>query len=218
MKKKTILAMSAHPDDMEIEAGGTLLKMSRSGHDVYSLILTNGAYRSECEQDVIRDDVYKEVKCAAKILGIKKTFYLDEPDTRLKCTGEIIARVDAIIDEIKPDFLISHHPFDSHQDHKSASEIMFAVSRKGRVPNVLTGEPLPYRPNIFAYKPQYYVDISSTIEEKLDAIRCFKTQYDKYQKEVWIDRIRSVARVMGWAMEIDYAESFEVIRLMEDLC
>jgi len=213
MKKKTILAMSAHPDDMELEAGGTLLKWANEGHDVYSLILTNGEYRSNNEVKFKKDEIFAEIKCSSKILGIKKTFFMDQLDTQLKCNGQIISEVDSIIDDIKPDFLISHHPFDSHQDHKAASEIMFAVSRKGKVKNILTGAPLPYRPNIFAYKPQYFVDISSTINKKLEALRCFKSQYDKYGGELWINRVKSVAIVSGWAMELEYAESFEVIRV-----
>ena len=139
--KKIILAMSAHPDDMELEAGGTLLKWANEGHDVYSLILTNGEYRSNNEEKFKKDEIFSEIKCSSKILGIKKTFFMDQLDTQLKCNGQIISEVDAIIDDIKPDFLISHHPFDSHQDHKAASEIMFAVSRKGKVKNILTGSP-----------------------------------------------------------------------------
>lgn len=218
MEKKTILAMSAHPDDMELEAGGTLLKWAAKGHDVYSLILTNGEYRGNNEEESTKAEIYAEIKCSSKILGIKKSIFMDQPDTQLQCNGKIISEVDAIIDDIKPDFLISHHPFDSHQDHKAASEIMFAVSRKGRVKNILTGAPLPYRPNIFAYKPQYFVDISSTINKKLEALRCFKSQYEKYGGELWIDRVKSVARVMGWAIEMEYAESFEVIRITEEMC
>jgi len=217
MNAKTILAMSAHPDDMEIEAGGTLRKWADEGHDIYSLVLTNGEYRSNKEKKSTKEDILKEVNCSSKILMIKETIFLDYFDTQLQCNGKIISEVDSIINQIHPDFLISHHPFDSHQDHKAASEIMFAVSRKGRIKNVLTGSPLPYRPNIFAYKPQYFVDISSTINQKLEALRCFKSQYEKYGEELWIDRIKSVARVMGWAMEFEYAESFEVIRMTGEI-
>jgi len=212
--KKNILAIGAHPDDMELEAGGTLAKWASMGHNVSHLILTSGQY-SNLSGDIYETELLQdEARNAAKKLNIKKIIFLDYITTELPNYGKIVSEVDHIIDEVSPDILISLHPFDSHHDHRAAAEIMFAVSRQGRIETVLSCS--PYRPNVFAFRPQYYVNINSTIDAKLDAIRCYKSQYEKYGGEKLIDRIRSLAQVTGWAVNVEYAECFEVVRMSDN--
>lgn len=211
--KKIVLAMSAHPDDMEFECGGTIAKFVKNGYDVYLLVLTNGQYTDANGNYFSKNCLQDEASEAAKILGVKELIFFDNYSTKLTLTGELINQVDKIVDRVKPDIFISHHPFDSHQDHKTAAEVMFAVSRMGRVKNVLSGSTLPYRPNINAYRPQFFVDITSTIEIKVDSVRAYKSQYTKFGGEKLVERIKSMAVTNGWAMGYDYAESFEVIRM-----
>ncbi|MDG6219073.1 MAG: hypothetical protein QCI00_06505, partial [Candidatus Thermoplasmatota archaeon] len=94
---------------------------------------------------------------------------------------------------------------------------MFAVSRQGRISNVLSGSPLPYRPNIFAFKPQLFIDISGNIDSKLKAIRAYKSQFERYGGELLIERIEAMAKYYGWAIGCEYAECFEVIRMDDSL-
>jgi len=213
----TILAMGAHPDDMELEAGGTLAKFAKKGYDVYLLILTSGGYTDINGKTYIDEELRNEAKEATKILGIKDIMFLSYPTKDLPADGEIITKVDTIVNELRPDVFISHHPFDSHQDHKSAADIMFAVSRQGRVKNVLSASTLPYRPNVFAFRPQFFVDITETLETKLNAIRAYKTQYTKFGSEVLIEHVKGMAKTYGWAMGYEYAECFEVIRMDDSL-
>lgn len=212
-----ILAMGAHPDDMELEAGGTLAKFIRKGYEVYLLILTSGGYTDMNGITYFDEQLRNEARNASRILGIKEVIFFDYHTTDLPSGGEVVSKVDAIIDKIKPDVFISHHPFDSHQDHKAAADIMFSVSRQGRVKNVLSGSTLPYRPNVFAFRPQFFVNITDTIEIKMDAIRAYETQYNKFGSEELIERVRSMARTHGWAMGYEYAECFEVIRMDDSL-
>lgn len=213
----TVLAMGAHPDDMELEAGGTLAKFAKKGYDVYLLILTAGGYIDINGKTYVDEELRSEAKEATKILGIKDIMFLSYPTKDLPANGEIITKVDTIVNELRPDVFISHHPFDSHQDHKSAADIMFAVSRQGRVKNVLSASTLPYRPNVFAFRPQFYVDITETLETKLNAIRAYKTQYTKFGSEVLIEHVKGMAKTYGWAMGYEYAECFEVIRMDDSL-
>jgi LmbE family N-acetylglucosaminyl deacetylase len=215
--KLKVLAMGAHPDDMELEAGGTLAKFVKKGYDVYLLILTAGGYTDIRGNTYSGEDLVNEAKEATKILGVKDIIFLDYPTKDLPANGEIITKVDFILNELCPDVLISHHPFDSHQDHKAAADIMFAVSRQGRVRNVLSASTLPYRPNVFAFRPQFYVNITETLETKLNAIRAYKTQYTKFGSEKLIENVKSMAKTYGWAMGYEYAECFEVIRMDDSL-
>ncbi|KKH38749.1 PIG-L deacetylase family protein [Methanosarcina mazei] len=213
----TVLAMGAHPDDMELEAGGTLAKFAKKGYNVYLLILTSGGYTDINGKTYVDEELRNEAKEATKILGIKDVMFLSYPTKDLPANGEVISKVDSIVNELRPDVFISHHPFDSHQDHKSAADIMFAVSRQGRVKNVFSASTLPYRPNVFAFRPQFYVDITETLETKLNAIRAYKTQYTKFGSEVLIENVKGMAKTYGWAMGYEYAECFEVIRMDDSL-
>ncbi|WMW25434.1 PIG-L family deacetylase [Methanolobus sediminis] len=214
---RKILAMGAHPDDMELEAGGTLAKFSENGDEVYMLILTSGGYTDSAGSMHKDSTLHDEAELASKILGVKELIILDYKTTRLSVNSGVVSEVDDLIDRIKPDILISHHPFDSHQDHKTAAEVMAAAARQGRVKNVLSGSPLPYRPNIFAFKPQFFVDITSTIDKKADCIRAYNSQYTKFGGEKLIERVKAMAKFYGWAMGYEYAECFEVIRIDDSL-
>jgi len=211
--KLKILAMGAHPDDMELEAGGTLTKFARKGYEVYLLILTAGGYTDMDGNTYFDEQLRNEAENASNILGLKDIIFLDYSTKHLPANGDTISKVDSIVDEIRPDVFISHHPFDSHQDHKAAADIMFAVTRQGRVKNVLSGSPLPYRPNVFAFRPQFFVDITETIDTKLDAIRAYTTQYQKFGREKLIERVKAMAKTHGWAVGYEYAECFEIIRM-----
>jgi LmbE family N-acetylglucosaminyl deacetylase len=212
-----VLAMGAHPDDMELEAGGSLAKFAKKGYDVYLLILTFGGYTDLNGNVYMTEQLKNEAREATKILGLKDIIFLDYPTRDLPVNGDVISRVDSIINDLHPDILISHHPFDSHQDHKAASEIMFAVSRQGRVKNVLSGSTLPYRPNIFAFRPQLFVDITETIDTKINAIRAYKTQYHKFGSELLIEHVEAMAKHYGWSTGYKYAECFEVIRMDDSI-
>jgi len=214
---KKILAIGAHPDDMELEAGGTLAKFAKNGYEVTLLILTSGGYTDMNGNTYLDEQLKDEAEDSSKKLGIDNLIFFDYKTTCLPSNGDIVTRVDNIVDDLNPDIVISHHPFDSHQDHKAAAEIMFAVTRQGRVKNVLSGSPLPYRPNVFAFRPQFFVDITETIDLKLDAIRAYNTQYLKFGDEVLIDRVKAMAKTYGWAMGYEYAECFEVIRMDDSL-
>lgn len=217
MENMNILAIGAHPDDMELEAGGTLAKWVLKGHEVNILVLTSGEYRGTDGQIYKTETLKNESKNAARILKINEPIFLDYIATELPSNGKIITEVERIVQKIHPDILISHHPFDTHQDHMAASHIMFAIARQGRVKNALSCAPLPYRPNVFAFRPQLFVDISSTINIKLDAIRSYNSQYEKFEGEKLINRVRAMAQVAGWAVNTEYAESFEVVRMSDFL-
>lgn len=214
---KKVLAMSAHPDDMELEAGGTIAKLAKKGYEIYMLILSSGGYIDSSGRQYSDAQLQSEAKKASEILGVKEVIFFNYNTTDIPTGGKIIGRVDKLVDKLQPDVFISHHPFDSHQDHKAAAEIMFAVSRQGRVKNVISGSPLPYRPNVFAFRPQFFVDITDTLEAKLNAIRAYKSQYEKFGGEELIERVKAMAKTYGWAVGCEYAECFEVIRMDDSL-
>ncbi|RLI06791.1 PIG-L family deacetylase, partial [Candidatus Bathyarchaeota archaeon] len=93
-KKLKILAMGAHPDDMELEAGGTLSKLALNGYELYHLVLTSGEYRGMNGERYTRETLQSEAEQAAKVLGIKEIIFLDYTPTKLPSDGKIISEVD----------------------------------------------------------------------------------------------------------------------------
>jgi LmbE family N-acetylglucosaminyl deacetylase len=212
-----VIAMGAHPDDMELEAGGTLAKLAGEGHDVYLLVLTKGEYTSTSGIHYDTGTLFKECKEAARRLGIAKIITFENTPTKLRANWETIDEVDKLIGLIKPHLLISLHQFDSHQDHRATGEIALAVSRQGRVKNILVPVTSPYRPTAYSYKPQFFVDISLTLIQKIDAIRAYHSQFEKYGGENLLERIAGTARYFGWYQGYKFAEAFEIIRMDGDL-
>jgi LmbE family N-acetylglucosaminyl deacetylase len=212
--KIRVIAMGAHPDDMVIEAGGTLAKLAaESYNDVYILTLTKGNYTGVDDTYYDEETIIKELKEGARRLGIYKLVVLKNSTAKLKATFEVINEVDSVIDLIKPDLLISLHQFDSHQDHKAAGEIALAVSRQGRVKNIIVPVTSPYRPTAYSYHPQFFVDISNTLTQKIDAIKAHQSQYKKYGGEQLVDRVVGTAKYFGWYHGYKFAEAFEIIRM-----
>lgn len=88
--KPTILAMGAHPDDMELEAGGTLAKYAKKGYNVNILILTSGGYTDMNGVSYQDEELRDEARESAKLLGIKELFFFDNPTRDLQVSGEVI--------------------------------------------------------------------------------------------------------------------------------
>ncbi len=129
----TILAISAHPDDIEFMAGGALLQFSEKGADVYYVITTNGC-RGSLDPDGNSQEIIntrkKEAKAAAEVLGIKKVFFLDYEDGFLARTPLLELREKYIyhIRKLKPNIVITFDPsniYEPHSDHRHVSKAAY---------------------------------------------------------------------------------------------
>ena len=87
-----ILAMGAHPDDMELEAGGSLAKFAKKGYEVYLLILTVGGYTGINGNTYFDEQLRDEAREASKILGIKDIIFLDYSTQNLQANGDTISQ------------------------------------------------------------------------------------------------------------------------------
>ena len=110
-----ILAIGAHPDDIEFGCGGALLKYSGSGHNVFFLVLTKGDLGGD---PVVR---LREQKEAALFLGAKDVFWGNFNDTELLGTRETILKIEEVLNKVSSDVLFLNYYNDVHQDHRAAS-------------------------------------------------------------------------------------------------
>lgn len=198
-----ILAIGAHPDDIEIGCGGTLSAHAKAGDRVLMVSMTAGEQGGADETTRL-----KEFEEAAKILGAEKTLCLGYPDREVPQGAEPIMKLDEIIASFKPDR--AYIPFwrEIHQDHRASSEAALAACRN--IPQVLMFE----GPSTFPDFPaSFFVDIAATLEDKKKAIACHKSQGAK--EILKIDAIQSLNRFRGYQSRCEYAEGFSTFRFVQ---
>lgn len=118
-----ILAIGAHPDDIEFGCGGTLLKYSERGHKVYLLVLSKGSKGGDPE---IRQ---KEQEASARILKVEKLYFSDYVDTEIVQNRDLIIKIENYLGEIEPDFIFVNYFDDTHQDHVSLANSTISATR-----------------------------------------------------------------------------------------
>ncbi len=215
-----VLAVGAHPDDLEILCGGTLARYAQEGHDVIMCVATDGTAGhmiiKPAELAKIRE---REARNAAKVidadfiwLGFPDELIFDDRPTRL-------AFVDAIR-QARPDLIITHTPDDYHPDHRTVSKLVFDASFVASLPNIETEHPAhPVVPPIYFmdtlagknFHPSEFVDISATIETKRRMLACHESQVTWLKDHDDIDIMEfmnSVARARGFQCNVEYAEGF----------
>lgn len=162
-----ILAVGAHPDDIELGCGGTLLKASRQGHNVFMYTVTRGSASGDPEQRT------KELMQSAKFIGAKRLWIDNFEDTKLSLSSELINHIEFFINKADPDIVLSHSLGDSHHDHRAIAEATIEAGRF--IPNILAYE-IPVTRD---FKPQVYYDISDVVDDKIALINIFWSQRSK---------------------------------------
>ncbi len=196
---QVVLAIGAHPDDVEIGAGGTLLVHRAAGDKVAVLTLSRGA-RGGQESDRAR-----EAAAAARILGAD--LYLEDlQDTRISESDPTISAISVVIEQVQPTILYTHSLNDVHQDHRNTHRAAMVAGRGvGRVycfqsPSATV-----------EFGPSLFVGIDAQLPGKLAAIGAFASQ-TAIREYLEPDLIQSTARYWGRFARARYAEAFEVIR------
>ncbi|HOF04815.1 MAG TPA: PIG-L family deacetylase, partial [Syntrophales bacterium] len=199
-----ILAIGAHPDDIEFGCGGTLLKYIRNGHDVYLLVMTEGHRGGPARSR------QGEQQRAARILKPKELIWGTYRDTELSPKmNEMVQDIESVLDRIQPQFTFVHYEEDTHQDHRALAKA--AVSATRYVKNVLFYE----GPTSQNFTPTVFVDVKDTLEEKIKLLLAHKSQVKKTNIEGLsiVDIARSTAVFRGIAGRVQYAEGFMPLRM-----
>lgn len=208
-----ILAIGAHLDDVEIAAGGTIAKAIKAGHDVKILIMSKSGYTNK-DGKVQRSDeqAVEEGLKALHTLGCQDIEILDYPCKDIHFCGDVVNSIDVIMSKFNPDIIFTHHPFDTHQSHEGVAKASIAAARRKNT--VFFYEPIqPSGRSYVAFKPGLYVDIQDTIEDKIEALRCHKSEYNKFGAENWIEGVKCRCGFRGYEIGKKYAEAFEILRL-----
>ena len=203
MQKATILAIGAHPDDIEFGCGGTIIKYTERGHRLFLNIMTEGGSGA---RTTIRTE---EQEASKAILGATDIFWGGYEDTHLVVDVELIGKIEKVIKKVKPDFIFCNFPDDTHQDHRHLSQAVMSATRYIR--NVLFYE----GPTTQNFKPHVFVDIADTLDKKIQALKAHKSQVMKTNIEDLsiVEVARSSANFRGIQGRVKFAEAFHSLRL-----
>jgi bacillithiol biosynthesis deacetylase BshB1 len=174
-----ILAIGAHPDDVDLTCGGTLAKLVAGGRSVAIVDLTRG----EMGTRGTPEKRLQEAQASARVIGARERITLDLGDGRLENNAENRTKVIEIIRSLRPTLIFTHYWDDLHPDHAATGQIVRAVMYPvGFARYPAQGE--PYRPHevLFfmahsPFDPSFIVDIDGYHDRKLEAIRCFASQF-----------------------------------------
>lgn len=177
-----LLAIAAHPDDVELTCAGTLIKMAGAGYRTGIVDLTEGETGTRGDPATRA----REAADAARVMGVAERVNARLPDAHLHNTDQTRRVVVELIRRLKPRAVILPFPVGRHPDHRIASELgRDACFLAGLARYDAAGE--PHRPQKVLYtvayreepvKPTFVVDISAEFETKLQAIRCFASQFE----------------------------------------
>jgi len=214
-ERRNILAVGAHADDIEIGCGGTIACHAKNGDTVYALIMTQ-PYYNRYDGVVLRTEEAGEIeeKNGARVLGAKH-LSLGFETKKVPYSQESIEAINKIIDEYEIDVIYTHWYHDTHQDHARTTRSVLSAGRY--VKNILMYEPeYPAGRSYTGFHNQYYVDITSTFEIKMEALKQHKSQVKKYGND-FLEAIGARARHRGYEIRAKYAECFEIIRMVGEI-
>lgn len=200
---KTILAVGAHPDDLELGVGGTLARLSRSGARVVMAVLS---IPSQLRSRRL------EARRAAKILGCEVRLLTPHHCSRVEDlkNHRLVGMIDGLVRELKPAAMFSHCLANLHTDHKLAYEACMASQRLSYF-DIFCYSPTSCHSVNIAFHPHAYIDISDTIEAKMRAIRSHATQFAS--RGLKTEHYREASNRTGRIVGVDYAEGLEIVRM-----
>ena len=200
--QERVLAVGAHPDDIEIGCGATLLRHRRLGHAITVLTLSRGAVGGEIE-------LRRREAAGASMALSAELLMADLPDTRIGDSHDAVELVEAAIAHARPTTVYVHSKADNHQDHRAVHEATVIAAR--RVPQLYCYQS-PSSRNEFA--PTKFVPVGETIEEKVELLAHYRSQAQRH----YLAPDLVVATARYWARQLPharYAEPFEVLRASE---
>ncbi len=201
MTNVDVMAFGAHPDDIEITCGGTLIKMVDAGHSVVLVDMVQGEMGTRGTVETRQ----AEAAQAAKIIGAVARENLALEDGNLHTSKESKHRVVEVIRKYRPRLVFIPYYEDRHPDHYHASEIAYEGIFLAGLTRYKTGQE-SYRPpkilyymSWYEFEPSFVVDITEQFERKMEAIYAYSTQFkpnDNFYKQT-----RLTSKEYNWALE-----------------
>ncbi len=200
-RHERVVAFGAHPDDLEVGAGGLLSRLVAEGAQVTMAVVSVPQRFAER---------VAEARAGARVIGADVMLLFEDRECRVEDIPmhELVRRFDWLIGDRKPDLVITHAAHDLHFDHSLVHRATLSALRRTPcdVLAFMSSPELNATPRTLG---QCFANISDTIEAKLAAIACHETQLPRLDLEATRDLARGTGRIGGY----QYAEAYEVLRL-----
>ncbi|MCZ6775776.1 MAG: bacillithiol biosynthesis deacetylase BshB1 [Ignavibacteria bacterium] len=222
--KLDVLAIGAHPDDVELTCGGTIIKLIKQGRNVGLADLTEGELGTRGSRKIRAAEALE----AARILGVALRENLQIPDGDIQLSKENLLKAISLIRQYKPELLLFPHSKDRHPDHEHAHvlcrEAWFYAGLERIETTVDGNKQEPHRPKKYyeymqwlEFIPSFVIDISGEYEQRMEAARAFRSQFhdpDSKDRETvlsspeFMEMLRTRLEYYGDRIGTKYGEPF----------
>jgi LmbE family N-acetylglucosaminyl deacetylase len=216
-----VLVFAAHPDDEVLGMGGTLcLHAAEQGDEVRVVCVTDGSSSQYPGDSELRERKNEEARRAAEVLGVADYVHLDLPDMRLDTLAHVDLNgiVEQQVREVGPEVVYTPQP-DVNLDHRALFDSVAVATRP--TPGQAVRRLLTYAPTSSTewtpaatnwFLPNWFVDVTATLERKLEAFACFETERRDYPHPRNDRALRANAEFHGTTVGCEYAEPFVLVR------
>ena len=197
-----LLAIGAHPDDIEFGCAGTLAHYNQHGAEVNLLVVADGALGGDPQ---VR---HKEQEISAEIIGVTQLLWGGYQDTLIIFDKPLIDLLEGFLRDIKPSLVLVNYPEDTHQDHVRLAKATVSATRY--TPNVIFYE----TPTSIGFNPLIFADIGKTLEKKIKCLEAHTSQFHKTNipGSNIVDIAIATARFRGTQARVTFAEGFAPLR------
>ena len=201
---RTVLAIGAHPDDLELAIGGTLARLSRESARVVMAVISIPADFATREA---------EARQAAAILGCELRILMEDGCARVDDVKnyQLVSMLDALVRELQPAALLTHSANEFHRDHVAVHNACLSTQRL-RSFDLFHFSPTMTRAVPVSFHPRAYVDVSTTIDLKMQAIEAHSSQFGS--RGLDSEMYRDLARLNGRIAGVKYAEGLDIGRML----
>ncbi|MFD1827023.1 MULTISPECIES: PIG-L family deacetylase [Mumia] len=199
--RSVVLAVGAHPDDVEIGIGATLAAHAAAGDQLVIMTLSGGAIGGEA---AVR---HEEALAAAAVVGARLV-HLDFQDTYLDPADGVITAIEEVVAEVQPDRVYTHSARDRHQDHRAVHEAVQVAAR--RVPGLWCYQSPS---STVEFRPNRFIDVEGYVETKLRMLAAYASQ--RHRDYVQPELVRATARYWSRFSPARDVEPLETVRAAE---
>jgi LmbE family N-acetylglucosaminyl deacetylase len=221
MSEGGLLVIAPHPDDETLAAGGTIARCAAAGLPV--TVLTVAAHMPPLYSEAVHQQTVSEARAAHGILGVSESRFLDIPAVYVAAqpVAELNGAIAAVVAETRPVAVLCAYP-DRHVDHRAVFDAAMVATRPvgpgAGIKLLAAFETLsethwnaPHiEPN---FTPNWVVDITGTVERKLEALACYGSQIPAFPGPRSVEAVRALAMFRGTQAGFAYGEGFHVIRM-----
>lgn len=220
-----ILVIAAHPDDEVLGSGGAMALHNIKGDEVHVLFMTDGVSSRGNDLTEISNRQLS-AQNAGKILGVKSITFLDYPDNQMDSVPllKIVQDIEKAFSIVKPNIIYTHHAGDLNIDHQITHKAVMTASRPQPeccVREIYTFEILSStewaaQSSDSVFLPNYYVDISSVIDLKVQAMNIYEKEIRIFPHSRSIEGMMVLSKYRGSNMGMKNAEAFHIVRILKN--